>query len=459
MGQESAQFRNVISLGRSKGEELISSQKTLKTPVVLSLFLVCLSISGTFITRSASMGTSTSDWPQWRGPERNGVSKESGLLKQWPAEGPKLLWQMDDIGDGYSTPSVVGNRIYLMSNRGMDNEFVLALSTQDGKPVWTSRVGNVGNGIDFLYSKARSTPTVDGDFIYALGSDGDLACLEAKSGKIRWQKSLRKEFGGKPGVWAYAESPLVDGDVVVVTPGGAEATMVALNKKTGAVIWKSAVPGGDPAGYASAIVVQGGGRKQYVQFLSKGIVGVDAKTGQFLWRYAEPVKGMAQMFTPVTGGGYVYGGAYGIGGGLVRLKPDGGGVAAEKVYFARGLPNSIGGSVLVGDYLYGTTSAGLVAAEFTTGKVKWQSEGIGSGSLAYADGQLYIHGENGDVALVEATPEAYREKGRFTPPAQPKRKRLGPFPERAWTYPAIANGRLYIRDIGTLWAFDIKASR
>jgi outer membrane protein assembly factor BamB len=366
---------------------------------------------------------------------------------------------MNDIGDGYSTPVVVGNRIYLMSNRGMENEFVQALSTQDGRPVWTTRVGNVGNPQDFLYAKARSTPTVDGDFIYALGSDGDLACLEARSGKIRWQKSIRKEFGGQPGVWAYAESPLVDGDVVVVTPGGAQATMVALNKKTGAVIWKSAVPGGDPAAYASAIVVEGGGRKQYVQFLSKGIVGVDAKTGKFLWRYKEPVKGMAQMVTPVARDAYVYGGAHSVGGGLVRLKPEGGGVAAEQVYFERGLPNSIGGSVLVGDYLYGTAAEGLVAVEFATGKVKWRAESIGRGSVAYADGHLYIHGENGDVALVEATPEGYREKGRFTPPAQPGRRRLGPYPEKAWTYPAIANGRLYIRDIGTLWAYDIKASR
>ena len=408
---------------------------------------------------SANLGASTSDWPQWRGPQRDGVSRETGLLKQWPEGGPKLLWQVNDIGDGYSTPAVVGARIYMMSNRGMENEFVQALSTQDGKPIWTTRVGNVGSPQDFLYAKARSTPTVDGDFIYALGSDGDLACLETASGKIRWQKSIRKEFGGQPGIWAYSESPLVDGDIVVVTPGGARATMVALNKKTGAVIWESAVPGGDPAGYASAIVVQGGGRKQYVQFLSKGIVGVDAKTGQFLWRYAETVKGMAQMVTPVARDGYVYGGAHGIGGGAVRLKSDGGGVTAEQVYFERGLPNSIGGSVQVGDYLYGTSGAGLVAVEFTTGKVKWQAESIGRGSVAYADGHLYLHGENGDIALVEATPDGYREKGRFTPPAQPKRNRLGPYPEKAWTYPVVANGRLYIRDIGTLWAFDIKASR
>ncbi|HXI89544.1 MAG TPA: PQQ-binding-like beta-propeller repeat protein [Blastocatellia bacterium] len=431
----------------------------MKSRLLTTIAALCLCFSAVSVTGSANMSSSNSDWPQWRGPERNGISREKGLLKQWPAEGPKLLWQVNDIGDGYSTPSVVGTRIYLMSNRGFENEFVQALSTQDGKPIWTTRVGNVGNAKDFLYSKARSTPTVDGDSIYALGSDGDLACLETSSGKVRWQKNIKKEFDGKPGFWAYAESPLVDGDVVVVTPGGTEATMVALNKKTGAVIWKSAVPGGDPAGYASAIVVQAGGRKQYVQFLSKGVVGVDAKTGQFLWRYAEVAKGMAQMVTPVARDGYVYGGAQGIGGGAVHLKADADGVAAEKVYFARGLPNDIGGSVLVGEYLYGTTDAGLVAAEFTTGKVKWQGEGIGSGSVAYADGQLYLHGQNGNVALIEATPEAYREKGRFTPPVQPKRKRLGPYPEKAWTYPVIANGRLYIRDIGTLWAYDIKASR
>ena len=434
----------------------------MKTRLVTTMSALCLCFSGVSVTRSANMGASTSDWPQWRGPQRNGISQERGLLKQWPKEGPKLLWQVNDIGDGFSTPSVVGTHIYLMSNQGMENEFVQALSTEDGKPIWTTRVGNVGNPKqDPPYPKARSTPTVDGDFLYALGSDGDLVCLEARSGKLRWQKSLRTEFGGQPGEWAYAESPLVDGDIVIVTPGGAQATLVALNKKTGAVIWKSAVPGGDPAGYASAIVVQGGGRKQYVQFLSKGIVGVDAKTGQFLWRYKEVVKGPAQAFTPVASDGYIYGGALSVGGGLIRLKPDGGGVVAEQVYFERGLPNGFGGAVLVGDYLYGAAipAGEFVAAEFTTGKLKWKAEGFGRASVTYADGQLYIHNENGDYVLVEATPEAYREKGRFTPPNQPKKKTAGPYPEKAFAYPVIANGRLYIRDLETLWAYDIKASR
>ena len=365
---------------------------------------------------------------------------------------------MNDVGDGYSTPVVVGNRIYLLSKTGMENEFVAAHSTQDGKVIWTTRVGNVGNpNQNPPYPKARSTPTVDGNFIYAWGSDGDLACLEAKTGKIRWSKNIRKEFSGTPGEWAYAESPLVDGDLVVVTPGGAEATMVAVNKKTGALVWKSAIPGGDPAGYASAIVVQGGGRKQYVQLLSKGLVGVDAKTGQFLWRYAEAAKGPAQYFTPIARDGYVYGGALGIGGGLVRLKADG---TAEQVYFIRGLPNGIGGAVLVGDHLYGTeVGQKLVACEFTTGKVKWQADNFGWGSVASADGLLFVHFIDGDIGLVEASPEAFRQKGRFTPPALPKKKQAGQFPEGAFTYPVIADGRLYIRDLGTLWAFDIKASK
>ncbi|HKO98463.1 MAG TPA: PQQ-binding-like beta-propeller repeat protein [Pyrinomonadaceae bacterium] len=430
----------------------------MKSRLLTSIAALCLCSLVVSVSSSINVGAATGDWPQWRGPERNGISSDRGLLKEWPKEGPKLLWQVDDIGDGYSTPSVVGSRIYLMSNRGMENEFVQALSTKDGKPIWTTRVGNVGNpNQNPPYPKARSTPTVDGNSIYVLGSDGDLACLDAKTGKIRWQKNIRKEFGGQPGEWAYAESPLVDGDVVVVTPGGPQATMVALNKKTGALIWKSAVPGGDPAGYASAVVVQSGGRKQYVQLLSKGMVGVDAKTGEFLWRNKEVAKGPAQYFTPVARNEYVYGGALGVGGVLVQVKPDGSG---DQVYFTRGLPNGIGGALVVGEHIYGTEAGQkLVAADFTTGKIKWQADTIGWSSIAYADGHLYLHGINGEIALVEASPDAYREKGRFTPPAQPTKKKVGPFPEGSFAYPVIANGTLYIRDLGTLWAYDIKAKR
>jgi outer membrane protein assembly factor BamB len=399
-------------------------------------------------------------WLPWRPIGRNGavrsangISRETSLLKEWPKEGPRLLWQFKDIGFGYSTPAVVGERLYLLSNTGLDDEFVQALEVKDGQQAWRTRLGKVGNPKQMPpYPGARSTPTVDGESLYALGSDGDLACLETASGKVRWQKNLRADFAGKPGAWAYAESPLVDGDVLVCTPGGSEATLVALNKTNGDVIWKAPVPGGDQAAYASVTVVETGGIKQYVQFLQKGVIGVDARSGKFLWRYDQTAQGSpANIPTPVSHDGYVYSASSRGGGGLVHLKIDNGTVTAEPVYAEKNLPSNIGGAIVLGDYLYGTSGQGLLCVEFNTGKVKWKDRGVGAGSICFADGRLYIHGETGDVALVEATPDAYREKGRFALPDQPDRGR-----SQAWAYPVVANGRLYLRDLGALWCYDIK---
>lgn len=413
-------------------------------------------IVGSLLLVGASLAMAA-DWGQWRGPNRDGISAETGLLKEWPKDGPKLLWQQKEIGYGYSTPAVVGDRLYVISNTGMDNEFVQALSTADGKQIWSTRIGKVGPNQGPQYPGSRSTPTVDGDVLYALGSNGELVCLETKKGVIRWQKDLRTEFGGKPGVWAYSESPLVDGDVLVCTPGGKEATMVALNKTTGQTIWKGQTQIGDQAGYASPIVVNAGGRKQYVTFMQKGVVSMDAQTGKFLWRYDKTGTGPANIPTPIAHDSMIYSGASRMGGGLVRLKQAGTeGVEAEQVYFERGLPNSIGGAVQVGDYLYGTNGTGMVCADFATGKIKWQEKSLGNGAVLCADGRLYVHCENGKVALVELTPEEYRNKGLFTPPELPKRTR-GQM-EKAWSYPVVANGKLYIRDLDSLWCYDVKAA-
>jgi outer membrane protein assembly factor BamB len=401
-----------------------------------------------------SLAAAAADWPQWRGPNRDGISQETGLLGEWPKAGPKLLWEIDDAGGGYSTPSVVRDRVYLMGNEGLENEFVRAFDVRDGKQVWSVRIGKVGNPDQRpSYPGSRSTPTVDDDTIYALGSDGDLACLDAGTGDVRWSKSVREEFGGKPGKWAYAESPLVDGDALICTPGGEQATLVALNKKTGETIWRSAVPGGDDAAYASVIVVEAGGVKQYVQFLAKGLVGVDAKTGKFLWRYEKTAQNSpANMPTPVARDGFIYSATGKGGGGLVKLKVDGGKVQAEEVYFSPRLPKHIGGSVLVEKNLYGTTDEALLCVDFESGEVKWQERGVGAGSVLYADGRLYVHGQDtGEVALVEASPEGYREKGRFAPPNLPDRGKS------AWAYPVVADGRLYIRDMGKLWCYDIRS--
>ena len=397
------------------------------------------------------------DWPQFRGPNRDGHSNEKGLLKQWPKEGPRLLWQVNDLGKGYATPSVAGGRIYLMSNQGLEDEFVSALDVKDGKKIWSTRIGRVGNPTQRPnFPGARSTPTVDGAVLYALGSDGDLVSLEAATGKVRWQKSLRNDFGGLAPTWAYAESPLVDGDVLACVPGGKDATIVALNKRNGEAIWKSAVPGGGMAGYASLVIDTTGAVKQYIAYTANGLVGVEAKTGKFLWRY-DRTKGSQGMSiqTPVTRDGYVYSGASRVGGGAVRLRIAQGSVTAEEAYFDLRLPTAIGGTVLAGDYLYGTSQA-VMCVDFKTGQVKWTERGIGPASLAYADGLLYLHGEDGSVALIEASPEAYKEHGRFAPPNQPAH---GSGMEKAWTYPVISDGRLYIRDLDTMWCYDIRAAK
>lgn len=399
---------------------------------------------------------SNHDWPQWRGPQRNGVSAETGLIQQWPAEGPPLRWQRTDLGAGYGSPAVVGARLYLLDSPSLEDEGVVALNATDGRTLWRTRLGPVGNPKQNPnYPAARSTPTVDGEVLYALSSDGLLACLETATGRVRWQKNLRTDFGGKPGEWAYAESPLVDGEALICTPGGADATVLALNKATGAVLWKAALPEADEAAYASPIVVDLGGVRQYVQLLQKGLVGIEAKTGRLLWRFAKPVSRFnANIPTPLAGADLIYTASAGTGGGTVRLKPVGDGVTFEELYFEAKLPTAIGGSVLVGPHLYGTTSQALLCIEFATGRVVWEERALGAAALCLADGRLYLHGENGQVALVEPSPEGYRERGRFSPPGRPTRR--NPM-EKSWAHPVVAGGHLYLRDHGSLWSYDVRA--
>ena len=392
------------------------------------------------------------DWPQWRGPQRNGHSTETRLLREWPPNGPKLLWQVNDVGSGFSTPSVKGGRIYLLGNEGLTNEFALALSAQGGHRLWSVRLGKVGRpDQNPNYPGARSTPTVDGKFLYALGSDGDLVCLEAANGQQRWRKHLVADFAGKSGDWAYAESPLVDGDALICTPGGSNATMVALNKMTGALIWKCAMLEADDAGYCSAAVAKFSGVRQYVQFLAKGLAGVEAKTGKLLWRYARTAKGAPGVVMTLVSDGYVFSSTSVAGGALIQPVKKDGAFVADEIYFTNRLRFDMGGVVKVGDYLYGTSSAFTMCVEFKTGAIQWQERSKSLSWLA-ADGRLYVHADDGNVVLLEPTPEAYREKGRFTPRNLPAAH--GEF--TALTYPVLADGRLYIREFNSLWCYDVK---
>lgn len=387
------------------------------------------------------------DWPQWRGVNRDGTSQETSLLKEWPADGPQLKWKATDIGTGYSTPTVAKGRVYVQTTRD-SNEFALALDENTGKQIWSVAIGNVGKNEGPDYPGTRSSLTIDGNRAYGLSSDGELVCLDSDSGKTLWQKQFRTEFGGRVGKWAYSESVLIDGDVLVCTPGGESATLAALNKNTGEVIWKSAIPDGDIADYASIMIANVGGIKQYVQFLRKGLVGVEAKTGKFLWRYDHTKDQNANMASPVVQGNRVFSTSSRGGGGTVELKVEGESVSATELYFSRGLGAAMGGAVLVDGKLYGAGNA-LFCADFSTGNVLWTERSVGAASICYADGRLYVRGHGGEVALVELSAEGYREKGRFTPPDR------GPKP--AWPHPVVANGNLYLRDWGTLLCYDVRA--
>ncbi len=390
------------------------------------------------------------DWPQWRGPDRTGVSQETGLMKEWPASGPKLMWKATGLGAGHSTPSIAKGKVYGMGLRGND-EVVWALDVKTGTELWHARVAGPGE-LQAMQGGVgpRSTPTTDGDHAYAIGVMGDLVCVNTENGKVVWKKSLVGDFGGRVPTWGYCESPLVDGDKVIVTPGGSN-TIVALNKNTGATIWKSNIESGNSAAYSSAIQATVGGQKQYIQFIGGGVVGVTAKDGTMQWRYDAPAnRNQINCSTAIFRDNCVFAASsYGNGGGMAKVTGGSGGYTATQVYFTKEMKNHHGGVVLVGNYLYGFDENNLTCIDFATGTTKWSNRSVGKGSVMYADGMIYARSERGPMAIVEANPEKYVEHGRFE---QPNRSN-----DPSWPYPSIANKRLYLRDQDVLLCYDISA--
>ncbi len=404
--------------------------------------------------------SAAADWPQWQGPNRDGKSADTGLLKQWPENGPPLVWKIDKLGGGDSGPAIAAGRIYGMSNRGSD-EVVWALSETDGSELWATRLGPA---FDQRWPQSKEgpgcTPTVDGERLYVVGLGGNLACLRAQDGEIVWQRSLTEDFGGRIPNWSYRESPLVDGNKVICTPGGEETTLAALDKATGETIWTSQVPGGPGAAYASIIAFDFEGQRQYAQLTAQTLVGVAASDGKFLWRYDKVANRTGiNCSTPIFHEGQVFASsAYGGGAGLVKLSTDGNGaIKAEEVYATRDMQNHHGGMILVDGCLYGATGGNeggaLMCLDFKTGKVLWdQRDSVGrraKGSLALADGRFYYRLEDGTMLLIEPSAEQYVERGRF---AQPDRT-----DKPAWAHPVVANGKLYIRDQDVLLCYDVKA--
>jgi outer membrane protein assembly factor BamB len=394
------------------------------------------------------------DWPQWRGPSRDDLSKETGLLKSWPKDGPKLLWSFTDAGIGYSGPAVVGDRLYTMGGDGRKT-YAYALDVRSPHKVWSTEVGNFfrnGNG-----DGPRATPTVDGDRLYVLTGGGDLACLETVTGKKLWQVNLKKELHGQMASgWGYTESPLADGDRVVCTPGGRDGSLAALDKRTGKVLWRSKGLTA-PAIYSSIIVADVHGVREYIQRTGAGVAGVAAKDGRVMWQSDQNGHGIS-VSTPIFHDDCVYTTtSYGNGCGLLRVTKEGSRQRAETLYdpkARRVMFNHHGGVVLVGDYLYGFSDGpGWVCQDFQTGKQVWASQKLGKGSLTYADDRLYCYTEgDGTACLVEPSPDGWKEHGRFKIPQRSTQNRQG----LVWTHPVVANGRLYLRDQDLLFCYDVK---
>lgn len=386
-------------------------------------------------------------WPQFLGAGRDNLSKETGLLGKWPAGGPKLLSTFKGLGIGFSNIAIDDNVVFTMGTRGA-REYVIAISLETGEPVW--QYDNAAAYHNDYGDGPRGTPTLDDGRVYALGATGQLVCLEADSGKPVWSKSLPREFGTQIPQWGLCESVLIDGARAVCTPGGPRGLMVAFDKKSGEILWKAAGGPADGAAYASAIAVDAGGVRQYVNFTSGHVIGVRADDGKVLWNDADSANGIANCCAPVFSDGMLFtASGYSKGGSGVLLSSSAANsTSAHHKYHSNDLQVHHGGLVLFEGHVYATNDQSLICMELKTGKKKWQSRSVGKGSLTCADGHLIVRSEGGPVALVAATPASYKELGRFTPGDRSD--------SAAWTYPVVCGGKLFLRDQDILQVYDIQ---
>ncbi len=607
----------------------------------LSPALFCLMGVGVSV---AQVPAELGDWPQWRGIQRDGISTETGLLTEWPENGPAVLWSSDAVGIGYSSPVIKGGRLYTQGD--LDGiEHILCLNAETGELIWSvqpepvikkledrvdrefAQADRNGNGIideteawsrfgrnfnqfdqaqeeggegltqarvsrlfealdangdgkltfeeagkvlrdefdrfdaedreadvselaqrrarafmttldldsdgkisreeareslidrpfnqidekeagsqkgdellsieelqNFLEKRQpgrdgelskgevharmlrefggrdgrltreelkgfyggyrngqgdgpRGTPTVDGERVYVEGGNGDVTCLAADSGKTLWHVNLVEDFGGSRPGWGYSESPLIEGELVIVTPGGKDGTLVALNKLTGDVVWRSTEIT-EAAHYSSAVAADIGGIREIVQFARESVFGVDAKSGKLLWKYSSANNGTANCFTPIIDDDLVFvSSAYGTGTGTARIVTQDGQQSAEEVYFLKKLQSHHGGAVKIGDFVYSNGGGSLICLNYQTGEVAWEDRCVGKGSLIFADGMLYVFSERHEIALVEANPNEYREHGRF---------KIESHGRPSWAHPIVAGGKLYLRDQESIVAYQLK---
>lgn len=409
------------------------------------VILLCAGLVSSVVRPAAA-----DDWPGFRGSQRDGICRETDLLKEWPEGGPPLAWKTTGLGEGFSTVAVVGNVLYTQGHKD-GKQYVMALDVSNkGKLIWQSDFGPVhyeGAG----HPGSRSAPTIDGDRLFTTGIAGEVVCMDVKDGRIIWQKDFVKDFEGAIPKWGYSESVLVDGPWVIGTPGGEKNTVVALDKTNGNQVWGAAV--GDPAGYASVIKATIDGVKQYINLTAKGVIAVRAHDGKFLWRYDAPANKVSNISTCIASGNSVFAASgYNNGGGRADIKRSGDEFEVKEVFFTKKMQNHHGGMILHDGMIYGCSNPkDLTCLDFNTGDIKWTDNSSGKGSILYADGMIYCRDENGPISLVEATPDGFKLKGRFD---QPDRSKLN-----SWPYLVIVNGKLYVRDQDVLLCYDVREKK
>ena len=409
----------------------------MKRFVVMIVFSLGISVS------LVSTDADANEWPWWRGPNHDGKSPDTGLLKEWPAGGPELLWQVNNIGKGFSTVAVSGGLIYTTGD--VDDKLMLFAFDMNGKSKWKTQV-------DKAYTRShpgsRSTPTIDGDRLYLLSGNGIFASFNAKTGRQNWSKDLRS-FGGRPGRWGYAESVLIYNNLAIVKPGGDNCIM-AFNKTTGDTVWQSKGLKAGPE-YSSCVPVTHDGVPMITTGTRAGVVGVSAKTGDLLWKNSWCTNNTANCPDPVYANGYVFwANGYGKGGICLKLSTSNGQVSAQQAWTTQNMDCHHGGYIVHEGHIYGNHNGGWSCLELKTGQVKWNERAVGKGSLCFADGMLYLFGERGGrAALATCSPEGMEVKGTVTV------KGSGP----SWAHPVVIGGRLYLRYADNLYCFDVKAKK
>ena len=403
----------------------------------------------------AGISVKAQDWPQWRGANREGISKETGLNLDWSDKKPPLAWTFRQAGSGYSSPVIVGTTLYCQGAAD-GNDFAFALDTQTGKLKWKQDLGS-----EFVESRGngpRGSVTVDGDKLYLIRGAGQIHCLAAADGNILWQKDFKNDFNGSiMSNWGYSESPLVDGNLVICTPGGGEGALIALDKNTGDLVWRSK-EWTDQASYSSPIVAEVGGLRQYIQQSGKGVAGVSARDGKLLWRVEGDNYRTAVIPSPIFHDNTVYvTSGYNSGCLLVRLTRAGESINAETVYMNKNMTNQHGGVVLVNGHVYGfTDGVGFTCQNLLTGELVWReriNEVLKGAVLAVNDRLILQNERDGLLAVVAASPDGWKEFGRM---ALPERTKVSSQDNMVWTHPVVANGKLYIRDHDLLFCFDLK---